>query len=324
MARLQLPLLVRAAFALWVLAAAVPAIADYPDRPIRLVVPFPAGGAADMIARVIALPLSQALGQPILIDPKPGADNLIAGEAVAKAAPDGYTLLFGGSTGISYAPIARRRIPYDPVTGFSPIGHICADSAYFLFVHGTLPVRSVDDLLDLARSQPGRLSYGSVNAFSALAGIQFGQGANAKMLHVPYNGEASMLPDLLAGRIQLAIATGRVMAHVKDGRLRVLATTMHERSHLRADVPTFSEAGLQSVGVISWSGLFGPPGMQSEVVERLTRELRQVLIRSDVREVLEQQGCQPRASSSTELSAVVKEQLVTWRRAMDAAGIRPQ
>ena len=321
MTRSLVPSFVRAAFFGLTVAFAIPVFAEYQSQSIRLVVPFPAGGLADVLARAIAQPLSQALGQPVLVENKPGADGLIAGELVARAAPDGHTLLFGGTSGMNYAPIVHLKPPYDPVTSFSPIGIIC-DTAFYLYVPEALPARSVSQLIALARAQPGAMSYGSATAFSIVASLQFAQGANLQMVSVPYKGEPLMLPDLVAGRLQFSIASGGALALVKSGGLRVLATSLPGR--VLPNVPTFSEAGIRSVQVISWSGLFGPAGMPPEVVERLSRELRAVLSQPELRERFELLGLRMRPSTPVELSAFVKEQHGYWRQGLDAAGIKAQ
>jgi tripartite-type tricarboxylate transporter receptor subunit TctC len=293
----------------------------YPDRPVRIVVPFAAGGATDVIMRAVAVPMSQALGQTVVVENKPGADGVIAGETVAKAPPDGYTLLLGVGTGMSYAPLMRRHVPYDPVTGFTPIGGVC-EAAFFLFVHESLPARSVRELVALARERPGSLNHGSATAFSVLASQQFARAASLQLVDVPYKGEAPMFQDLLAGRIQVAFASGGGLPLAKDGRMRVLATTLPSRSPLAPEAPTFDEAGLRPVGVVPWAGLFGPPGMPPDVVDRLARELRAALARPEVREQMERLAFQATPSTPAELGAFVKDQLVVWRNAMDAAGVK--
>ncbi|HVZ44939.1 MAG TPA: tripartite tricarboxylate transporter substrate binding protein [Ramlibacter sp.] len=323
MTRMLAAHLFRAAVAAFALSLSFTAWADYPDHAIRILVPFPAGGASDVMARAIAQPLSQALGQPVVIENKPGADGVIAGETVANSPADGYTLLMGAGTGMTYAPLARLQPPYDPVNGFTPIGLVC-DAAFFLYVHDGVPARSVNELIALAHARPGALNHGSGTAFATLASLQFARKADIQMVNVPYKGEAPMFQDLMAGRIQFAIASGGGLGFAKDGRVRVLATTLPRRSTLVPEAPTLGEAGVGRVDVVPWLGLFGPPRMAPDTVERIARALRTVLDRPDVREQSERLAFQIRPSSPQELKAFVKDQLETWHQAMDAAGIKPQ
>ncbi|MGE4241897.1 Bug family tripartite tricarboxylate transporter substrate binding protein [Ramlibacter sp.] len=298
--------------------------AEYPERPIRVVVSFPAGGAADVLARAIAAPLSKSLNQQVIVDNRPGADGLIAGEAVARAAPDGYTLFFGTSTTLSYAPAIHRAMPFDPVASFTPIGSV-SDVSYFLYASGNTSVRSVDDLLVLARAQPRTVNYGSGAASGVLLAALFAQEAKLQMTHVPYKGEAPMLQDLLAGRVQVAFATaGVALAHAREGRLRVIATADAKRNPAVPEVPTLREAGVALRLPIAWTGLFGPAGMPAAAVERISRELRLVLARAETREHFERMGLQPMSLSPLDFGAFVKQQQGAWSAAVEAAGIKPQ
>jgi tripartite-type tricarboxylate transporter receptor subunit TctC len=304
-------------------ATAPCAFADYPNRAIHIVVPFPAGGATDVAARTIAHQMSLSLGQSVVVDNRPGGDGLIAGDVVAKAPADGYTLLMGTATGMIYAPLARRQVPYDPASDLTPIGRIC-EAAFFLYVHDSVPARSLQELIALTRKHPGELNHGSATAAGILASLQFEKSTSIRWVDVPYRGEAPMFQDLLGGRLQVSFASGGGLGHAKSGRLRVLATTLTSRSRLMPDVPTLEEAGIPRVSVVPWAALFGPPGMPAEVTERLSRELRSTLSRGEVREQLEALAFQPTPSTPAELAAYVKDQLGVWKQAMDAAGIKPQ
>jgi tripartite-type tricarboxylate transporter receptor subunit TctC len=267
--------------------------------------------------------LSKALGQPVLIDNKPGGDGAVAALSVAKATPDGYTLMLGTATAMGYVPVARAQPPYDPISGFTPIGRVC-ESAFFLFAAESVPARSLKELSAVAPRYGGKWNVGSANAVARLAELQFAREANLDVTQVPYPGEARLFTDLAAGRVHFAVASGAGLPLARDGRLRVLATTLRTRSHLEPDVPTFEEAGFSRTRVTSWLGLFGPPGMPRDTIEPLSRQLRSVLSRPDVREQLEQLACPSTPSTPAELGAFVKNQLGNWREAMDAAGIRPQ
>src|SRR5881628_1770568 len=210
---MQMLMRVLAVFAL----ISIPATAQYPARPIRIVVPFPPGGGADAMARVVAQPLSKTLGQPVVVDNRPGADGAIAAELAAKSVPDGYTLLFAGSTQIVGVPTLRKNPPYDPVADFAPITSV-GKFAFFLVVHPSVPAKTLSELIDYARANPGRLNYATGNVSAILAFAQLKSFGNVDMVHVPYKGEALTLPDLLSARVQLVVGTGAsVVPLVKEG-----------------------------------------------------------------------------------------------------------
>ncbi len=297
------------------------AAAQYPSKPIRLVLQFPAGGIADAVARIVAQPLSQALGQPVIVENRPGADGAIAGEAVMKAAPDGYTLLLATNSTLSAVPTLRKNPPYDPVTDFTPISMVGRFS-FFVFTRADLPAKTLGDLVTYARANPGKLNYGTGNTTSILATAQFKSLAGIDMLQVPYKGDAPATTDLLGGRIDLAIAsTVPGLALAKEGKIRALATLLARRSSHLPDVPTMAEAGFPKYSVSSWAGIFGPAKLPRPIVERLTREINAILQRPEVKEQLDRQAFEGEASTPEELGTFVKEQLEVWRRAVREAGI---
>jgi tripartite-type tricarboxylate transporter receptor subunit TctC len=311
-----------ALLALLVLGAA-PAAAQYPNKPIRLVVPFPPGGAADLAARVVAQPLAQGLGQPIVIENKAGADGAIAGEAVMRAAPDGYTLLFATTTGMCAAPTLRKKPPYDPIADFTPVS-MAGTFGFFLFVHADVPAKTVPELLAYVRANPGKLNYGTGNSTSILATAQLAQMEKLNMVHVPYKGDAPLSIDLVAGRVQMVFATpGTSLAHAKEGKLRVLATLLPNRSALAPGVPTMAEAGLATLSITPWAGLFGPAKLPREIVDRLAREMKAVIARPEVREQLGRYAFEGQSSSPEEMASFLKEQLGVWRQTIKDTGIQP-
>ncbi len=303
---------------------AIPAAAQYPARPIRIVVPFPPGGGADAMARVVAQPLSKTLGQPVVVDNKPGADGAIAAELAAKSVPDGYTLLFAGSTQIVGVPTLRKSPPYDPVADFAPITSV-GKFAFFLVVHPSVPAKTLSELIDYARANPGRLNYATGNVSAILAFAQLKSFGNVDMVHVPYKGEALTLPDLLSARVQLVVGTGAsVVPLVKEGRLRALATLLPTRSSLLPSVPTIAEAGMPRVSVVVWAGLFAPAKTPMDVIDKLSREVNVILKQPDVREQFEKQGVEPGGSTPGELGAFLKQQLIDWSDAARSAGLKPE
>ena len=309
-----------AALAVLALAAA-PVAAQYPSKPIRLIVPFPAGGAADLSARVVAQPLAQALGQSVIVENKPGADGMIAADAVIKAAPDGYTLFFATNTALCAVPAMRKSPPYNPLTDFTPVSLI-GKFGFFLFVHPSVPAQSVNELLAYARANPGKLNYATGNSTSILATAQLKLRERLDIMEIPYKGDAPATTDIVAGRVQLMFGTpGTALPFVKEGRLRALATLLANRSPLLPEVPTMAEAGLQGLSIVPWAGLFGPAMMPKDVVDRLAREMATVLARSDVREQLDRYAFEARSSTPEELAAFLTEQLDVWNRTVRDVGI---
>jgi tripartite-type tricarboxylate transporter receptor subunit TctC len=301
----------------------IPAIAQYPNKPIRMLVGFPAGGAADVGARTIATAMGQSLGQTIVIDNKPGANGLIATDAVAKAPPDGYTILFASSGAFGYLPAARKSLPYDPVADFTPIGR-ANTYGYFVYVRPSLPVRDLKEFISYAKANPGKLTHGSTSAVPLIVTSAFAQSQKLEILQVPYKGEAALMPDLLAGRVDFTVATGTLVSRVKDGQLRAIATLLPARSSQLPDVPTFSESGLVAPPTLAWTGIVGPAGMPSEVVQRLSRALNAALGQPEVRERFAAQAVEVTPSTPEQFAAMIKDHLAIWRREARAAGIEPE
>jgi tripartite-type tricarboxylate transporter receptor subunit TctC len=298
--------------------------AQYPNKPIRLVVPFPAGGAAELGARIFAQPLGQALGQPVIVEARPGGDGVIAAEAVMKSAPDGYTLFYATNTAFNWVPATRKQPPYDPVADFTPVSLI-GYFGFFLFTHPSVPANSVAELLAYARANPGKLNAGTGNSTSQLLTAQWKAFEKLDIVPVPYKGDAPLTIDLLGGRVQMAFATpGSALPQVKEGKLRALAAMFPNRSPLLPDVPTAAEAGLGKLSITPWGGVFGPARMPKEVVDRLARELAVVLQRPEVREGLGKIAFGPKSSTPEELAAFLKVQIEVWRRTAEEVGIKPE
>jgi tripartite-type tricarboxylate transporter receptor subunit TctC len=298
--------------------------AQYPNKPIRLLVPFPPGGAAELGARIYAQPLGQALGQPVVIETKPGADGAIAAEAAMKAAPDGYTLFYATNTAFSWLPAVRKNPPYDPLADFTPVS-LVGQFGFFIFSHPSVPANNIAELLAYIRANPGKLNYGSGNSTSMLATAQLVQQEKLDVVHIPYTGDGPLSVDLLGGRVHFAIATpGTAAPQVKEGKLRVLATLLPSRNPLLPEAPTFAEAGLRPLSITPWGGVFGPPHMPKEIVARVSRELDIVLKRPEVREAFQKLAFEPRSSTPEELATLVKEQGEVWRRVVAEVGIKPE
>ena len=307
--------------ALGLLGHVAGAHAQYPSKPVRLIVPFPPSGAAELGARIFAQALSQQLGQPVVIETKPGADGAIASEAVKNAKPDGYTLYYGTATGMSFVPAAKKVPNHDPINDFTPVS-LVGIFGFFVFSHSSLPVTTIGELITYARANPGKLNYGTGNATSILATAQFAAQQNLDVVHIPYKGDGPLSLDLVAGRVQFAIATpGLAVPHVKEGKLRALATLLPSRNPLLPDAPTMTEANLEPIPITPWGGLFGPAKMPREIVERLAREMAVVLAKPDVREQFGRLAFEPRSSSPQELTTFVAEQLEAYRRVVRLVGI---
>jgi len=310
--------------ALAALLLAGSAAAQYPNKPIRLIVPFPPGGAAELGARIYAQPLGLALGQPVVIETKPGADGAIAAEAAMKAAPDGYTLFYATNTAFSWLPAVRKNPPYDPLTDFTPVS-LVGQFGFFIFSHPSVPANNIAELLAYIRANPGKLNYGSGNSTSIVATAQLAQQEKLDVVHIPYKGDGPLSVDLLGGRVQFAIATpGTAAPQVKEGKLKVLATLLPSRSPLLPEAPTFAEAGLRPLSITPWGAVYGPAHMPKEIVSRVGHELGVVLKRPDVREAFQKLAFEPRGSTPEELAAFVKEQGEVWRRVVNEVGIKPE
>jgi tripartite-type tricarboxylate transporter receptor subunit TctC len=306
------------------LAAGTPAGAEpYPTRVITLVVPFPAGGATDVVARTIAQGLSERLGQQVIIENRPGANGQIGSVAVAQAKPDGYTLLMGGVNTQGMNDVLYKSRRYDSLKDFTPIALTSIIPVAFV-VHPSLPVNSLEDLVKLAKAEPGKFSYGSSGAGGPhnLAMELFKSIAGINIQHVPYKGGAPQLNDLVAGHIKIgAIGLPPALQHIKQGRLRALAVTDGKRTSFLPDLPTVAEQGYPGFEVNYWLGLFGPAGMLKDVVARLNKETVELLKQPEVRATLAKQGVEIITSSPDELGALVGKEISRWGKVVKDAGI---
>jgi tripartite-type tricarboxylate transporter receptor subunit TctC len=300
------------------------AAAQFPSKPVRIIVPFGAGSSTDIVARIVGPPLGQALGQPVLVENRPGADGQIAAELVAKSPPDGHTLLLATNSPLSAAPHLKKKLPYDPFGDFTPIS-LVGRYTFFIVVHPGVPAPTLADLIRHARANPGKLNYATGNTSSIVLTGMFLALNGIQLVHVPYKTEPTAIPDFLQGQVQVMISSYATVApHIREGKLRALATTLDRRSPLLPDVPAITETGLPKFPIVSWAGLFGPAKMPKEIVDRLNREVVAILARPDVREQLTKQAFDGASSSPEELAAFAKEQYEVWGKAIRDAGIQPE
>jgi len=308
-------------------ASAQPASAPlYPNKPVRLLVGFPPGAAADNVSRIIANALSPALGQSVIVENKPGAESAIAAEATAKSAPDGYTIMFASSSNMAAAPALRKDPPYDPTSDFTPISLI-GHGTFLLFTHPSVPATNLAELIAYGRANPDQLNYATGNPIAIIATAQFMKATGLRMMQVPYKGEAPAIPDLIAGRVQLEfVATVAVaLPHVSTGRLRVLAAMADRRSPLAPDVPTLAELGMGEFDIAPWFGVVVPAGTPRPIVERMNAEIAKALHSPDVAPKLATQiGMEILATSPeafVQFQAVEQER---WSRIIRDNGIKAE
>jgi len=296
---------------------------DYPSRPVRIVVPFAPGGPNDIIVRLVAQKLTETWGQPFLVENRPGAGGNIGTDFVAKAAPDGYTLLSVGPGSLIINPLIGK-VPYDTARDFAPVT-LMARAPNALVAHPSLPARSVKDLIALARSQPGRVNYGSGGNGSTphLAGALFEAMAGIELTHIPYKGTAPAMADLIGGQVQIAfLGIPTVLPHVKSGKLRVLAVTGRSRSLELPGVSTVDEAGVPGYELSPWYGLLAPAGVPREIVARLAAEVTKIVRAAEIRDKLAVQGAEVAGGTPEEFTAVLQADTSTWSRVIKDTGIR--
>jgi len=325
-----MPLLTRAAFLSGLATAlAAPSLRAQAlfDGPVRVIVPFAAGGPADLVARTIAARLTESIGQSVVIENRDGAGGNIGTAAVARAAPDGRTLLLGTNGPLVINVSLLASLPFDPLTDFTPISHLAAVPLY-LVVPASLPARSVQELIAAARARPGSISYASsgIGSGGHLAGGLLAQRAGVQMTHVAYRGAAPAMTDLLAGRVDmLFVGMPVVAAHLQEGRVRVLGVVTPRRTTERPDIPTIAEAGLPGFEIASWYGLLGPAGLPRPIVERLHAEVVRILNLPDVTEVLfRTNGLERVASTPEEFAATLRSEIPQYREIVRLIGARQE
>jgi len=308
------------------IACVAPAMAQqtYPTKPIRMVCPFPPGGTTDLVARLVALKLTEAWGQQVVVDNRPGAGGVIGTEMVAKAVPDGYTILLGSITTHAVNPALYKKLDFDPVKDFTPVS-LVVSSPQLLAVHPAVPAKSVKELIALAKAKPGQLNYGSAGTGTSphLTFELFKRMASIDVVHVPYKGTGPAITDLVGGQVQMMI-TGIValMPHVKSGKLRALAVTSAKRVSALSDVPTVAESGVPGFDVSSWFGVFLPAHTPRMIVTKMNGEIRRILEQPSVRRRLIDQGADPASNTPEEFAAYVKAEMARWGEVVRSTGAR--
>ena len=314
---------------LWVLvvACAMPSVTafaqGFPSKPVRIIAPFPAGGGVDALGRIVQAALQEKLGQPVIIENKPGAAGTIGVEFAVNQPKDGYTLLIGAPGAISVAPSLNRKLPYDPAKDLAAVT-MGVRMPNLLVVHPSVKATNVQELAALARAEPGKLSFGSggIGTGQQLSGELFKIMAKVDLLHVPYKGTAPAIADLVAGQLQLSFTDPSVMEQVKAGTLRLLAQTSLARSPLYPDLPTIAEQGLPGFDAINWYAFFVPAGTPPEVIARLNKDLAAVLNLPDIRAKLIAVGMNPEPSTPEALKSFVDDDTRRWGEVVKAANIK--
>ncbi|WP_050817188.1 tripartite tricarboxylate transporter substrate binding protein [Bordetella pertussis] len=306
------------------LAAPAAVAAPFPDRPVRLVVPYPPGGGADIFARTLSEPLAAQLGQPVIVENRPGANGIIGTDAVARAAPDGYTILLGNSGPNAINQAIYPDLPYDAVDSFEEVSLI-GYTTHVLVVHPGVQARSVTELIALARRSPGQLNFASTGQGGTphLAGELFKLMTGTDMVHVPYKGASPSNADVIAGQVQLTFNTlPPLMTSIRAGKVRALAVTGKQRSQLLPEVPTIDEAGVAGYDVQTWYGIHAPAGTPAAVVDRLNQALVAVLSNAQVRAALVGQGYEVATSTPGEFSRMVRDDVAKWRKVVKEAKVK--
>ena len=295
----------------------------WPSKPIRIVLQFPPGGSTDSVARILAQSLQASLGQPVLVENRPGADGAIAGDHVARSEPDGHTFFLASNTPMMQVPLLKKNPPYDPVKNFTPVS-LVGRYIYVLVTSPTLPAKDVNELLAYARANPGKLGYGSYSGVTQL------MHTNLKMVKadtnlVPYKGEAPTVTDILGNHVQFTFATpASTLGHIKEGKLRAMAVLLPARWALLPNVPTGAEAGLPPFTAGTWAALFGPAKLPADIAQKMNRALNDAMGKPDVREKIAALGFELAGSTPDEMGKFLQEQLVAWAKAFKDAGMQPE
>ena len=296
----------------------------FPSRPIKLVVPFTAGGSTDTVARIIAEKLTTRLGQPVLVDNRAGAGGAVGSEFVAKAPADGYTLLVGTSSTMAIAPYVYRKLPYDPNRDFVPIT-LLGTADIILVVNAKVPIRTTRQLLDYAKANPGKLTYasGGNGSISHLLGEYFDAMAKVDMLHIPYKGDAQMVTDVVGGQVNLAFGTAVAwLPHIKSGTVAAIAVTNPKRSTTLTDLPTLNESGVPGYDAVQWFGIAAPTGTPQEVVQRYSSEIKAILAMPEVQKRFTELGFDVVGDTPAEFAQFLRAENAKWKKIAEISGTK--
>ncbi len=296
----------------------------YPNRPVHIVVGFPAGTAPDISARILAAKSAEGWGVPVTVENVTGAGSNIATERVAKSPPDGYTLLMGGNSALVVSPSLYEKLPYDPVKDFALISQVFV-AANILTVHPNVPAKTLPELVALAKAQPGKLTYGhaGIGTSQHLAGELFKYMAHVDVTPVAYRGSTAVVPDLLAGRLTMFFGNVvNVMPLIRDGKLRAFAVTSLKRSAVAPDLPTFAESGYSGFEAVPWFGLMAPAGTPPDIIDKVYRETVKDLAMPDVRKAMGEKGLDIIGNSPTEFASVLAKEIPAWAKVIKEAGIK--
>ncbi len=297
---------------------------NWPTKPVRLVLQFPPGGSTDAVARILAQVLTQSLGQPVLVENRPGADGAIAGEYVARSEPDGHTFFLASNTPMMQVPLLKKNPPYDPIKSFTPVT-LVGRYIYVLVAGSQLTAQNANELFALVRQQPGKMNYGSYSGVTQLMFTRLKQEAKLDLNLIPYKGEGPTVNDILGGHLQMTFATPTsALPHVQSGKLRAMAVLLPNRYSLLPQVPTAVEAGVPPLTAGTWAALLGPAKLPPEIAQRMSREMAAAMARADVRERVEKLGFDLASSTPAELAAFLPEQLQAWSKAFADAGMQPE
>jgi len=294
----------------------------YPSKPVRIMVPYATGGGTDILARLFAQKLTDAWGQSVIVENRPGGDGIIGSEVIAKSPPDGYNIMLVVAAHV-INPSLKTKMPFDVLKDFTPITELAA-SPWVVVVSPNVAAKNIKELIALAKAQPGKLSFGSSEPSSRLAGEQFKEQAGVDLLHVPYKGGSQIMTDLLGGHIQVGFTSVlTVLQHYKSGKLVVLGVGGKQRSPSMPDIPTVVEAGVPAYETSAWYGFYGPAGMPKDVVDKIQKEIARISKEPDVRERLLQLGAEPVASTPAEFAAFTQAEYAKFANIIKKAGIQP-
>jgi tripartite-type tricarboxylate transporter receptor subunit TctC len=297
---------------------------NFPARPIRLVVPFPAGGPSDFAGRLVSQRLADALGQPVIVDNRAGGSGIVGTDQVAKSPPDGYTLVIANVGLLAIAPSLYAKLPYDPLKELAPITNLVGGPS-FLAVHPSLPVKNVQELIALARARAGQLNYASagIGQISHLNGELFKFRAQVNIVHIPYKGNATLMPDVIGGQVPMSFVTiAESMPFVRSGKLRALAVTGLKRSAVIPEVPTVDQSGVPGFESLNWNGILAPAGTPREIVARLNAEIVKIVLSPELKQRIEGQGNELIGDSPEEFAAYIRKETDKWSNVIKQAGIK--